>query len=102
MIARSPCGLRTTMAIVLLLLASLAVPLEETQPLHLHDGDATGLYNEEHVLASLDSLSGDVPLPAAPAAVFVILVVPAGPLAGGARLSAPALGPAEPRAPPLA
>jgi hypothetical protein len=32
------------------------------QPLHLHSGDTPGLFNEEHILAALDSITGDVPL----------------------------------------
>jgi hypothetical protein len=33
------------------------------QPAHLHHGTTPGVYNEEHVLASLESAIGDVPLP---------------------------------------
>jgi hypothetical protein len=102
MIARSLPGLRAMMAVLLLVLASLAVPLEASQPLHLHEGSRAGLYNEEHVLASLDSLSGAVPLPDAPSAVFITVVAAACLLAGGARLSAPVLSLTDSRAPPLA
>ncbi len=93
---------RVTTAILVLVLASLAVPLEASQPLHLHKSGVAGLYNEEHVLASLDSLSADAPLPVAPSAVCITLVVGASVLAGGARLSALLPSLAESRAPPLA
>ena len=90
------------MITLLLALVSLAVPLEASQPLHLHDADTVGLYNEEHVLASLDSALGDLPLPDAGVAVFIALVAGACLTAGGARLSTPVLDLAGSRAPPLA
>ena len=106
MIARSASGLHprahALVATLLLVLVSLAVPLEASQPLHVHEAGTAGLYNEEHVLASLDSLSGDLPLPDAGPAVIVALVVSACLRAGGARLSAPALSLSDSRAPPFA
>jgi hypothetical protein len=91
------------MATLLLVLVSLAVPLEASPPLHVHEaGTTAGLYNEEHVLASLDSLSGDLPLPDAGPAVFVALVASACVLARGARLSAPVPSLSDSRAPPFA
>ena len=106
MIARSALELhpraRAVMATLLLVLVSLAVPLEASQPLHVHEAGTAGLYNEEHVLASLDSLSGDLPLPGAGPAVFVALVASPCPLAGGARLAAPSPSLSDSRAPPIA
>ncbi|HET9926789.1 MAG TPA: hypothetical protein VFS98_21925 [Methylomirabilota bacterium] len=90
------------MATLLLVLVSLAVPLEASPPLHVHEAGTAGLYNEEHVLASLDSLSGDLPLPDAGPAVFVALVVSACLLARGARLAAPVPSLSDSRAPPFA
>lgn len=90
------------MVTLLLVLVSLAVPLEASQPLHVHEAGTAGLYNEEHVLASLDSLSGDLPLPDAGSAVFVALVDSACLLTGGVRLSAPVPNLADSRAPPFA
>jgi hypothetical protein len=90
------------MVMLLLMLVSLAAPLEASPPLHLHEAGTAGLYNEEHVLGSLDSLVGDLPLPDARFAVFVALVAEACLTAGGARLSAPVLDRAASRAPPLA
>jgi hypothetical protein len=92
---------RAVMITLLLALVSLAVPLEASPPLHLHDADTVGLYNEEHVLASLDSALGDLPLPDA-VAVFIALATGACLTAGGARLSTPVLDLAGSRAPPLA
>jgi uncharacterized membrane protein len=93
---------RAIMATLLLVLVSLAVPLEASQPIHVHEAGTAGLYNEEHVLASLDSLSGDLPLPGVGTSVFVALVATACLLVGGARLSAPALSLSDSRAPPVA
>jgi hypothetical protein len=45
--------------------------LHAGQLTHLHKGTTAGAYNEEHVLASLESATGDVPLPA-PAPSLVI------------------------------
>ena len=88
------------MVTLLLVLVSLAVPLEASQPLHLHEAGSAGLYNQEHVLGSLDSVSGDLPLPNARFAVFIALVTGTCLTVGGARLSAPVLDLAESRAPP--
>jgi hypothetical protein len=83
------------------MLVSLAVPLEASEPLHLHESGTAGLYNEEHVLGSLDSVVGDLPLPDARFGVFIALVAEACLTDAGARLSAPVLDLAASRAPPL-
>jgi len=93
---------RAVMAGLLLVLVSLAVPLEASQPLHIHEAGTAGLYNEEHVLASLDQVSGDLPLPDAGPSVFVALVAGPCPLARGARLAAPGASLSDSRAPPIA
>lgn len=90
------------MVTLLLVLVCLAVPLEASQPLHVHEAGTSGLYNEEHVLATLDSLSGDLPLPDAGPAVFVALVASACLLAHGVQLSAPLPSLSDSRAPPFA
>jgi hypothetical protein len=107
MIGRSPRstthrGGCAAIVTLLLMLVSLAVPLEASQPVHLHEAGTAGLYNEEHVLGSLDSLVGDLPLPDARFAVFIALVAEACLTAAGARLCAPVLDLAASRAPPLA
>lgn len=99
--SRSRRGACATMVTLLLMFVSLAIPLETSQPVHLHEAGTAGLYNEEHVLGSLDSVVGDVPLPHCRLAVFVALIVEARFTAGGARLSAPVLDLADSRAPPL-
>ena len=93
-------GFRAVMVTLLLVLVVLAVPLEASPPTHLHEAGTAGLYNEEHVLRSLDSVLGDLPLPDARFAAFIALVTGACLTAGGARLSAPALALADSRAPP--
>ena len=72
-----------------------------SQPLELHQAASPGLYNEEHVLAALDTLSGDAPLPHVLGAIWL-------PVAAGVALFATALRPlatplrhTDPRAPPL-
>jgi hypothetical protein len=89
------------MGTLLLLLISLAVRFEATQPLHRHDAGTVGLYNEEHVLASLDSVSGDLPLPDACAAVFLPHVGGADRLTGF-HLPASVVSLTDSRAPPAA
>ena len=84
------------------MLVSLAAPLEASQPLHVHEAGTAGLYNEEHVLASLDSLSGDLPLPDAGPAAFVALVASACLLTRGERPSPPVPSVSDSRAPPFA
>ena len=93
---------RAVMAGLLLVLVSLAVPIEASQPLHIHEAGTAGLYNQEHILASLDSVSGDLPLPYAGPSVFVALIASPCPLARGARLAAPSPSLSDSRAPPIA
>lgn len=90
---------RAVMGTLLLLLVALAVPLEASQPLHLHESGTVGLYNEEHVLASLDSVSGDLLLPDASLTVFISHVGRAG-LLSDSRRSAPVVSLTDSRAPP--
>ena len=95
-------GIRAAMVALPILLLALAIPLEASPPVHLHKAGSAGLYNEEHVLRSLDSVLGDLPLPDVHCAVFIALVTDAALAAGGARLSTPAPALADSRAPPLA
>ncbi len=87
---------------LLLALVTLAPPFEAGRPFHIHEAATAGLYNEEHVLAALESLTGDAPLPDGPPALWVPLVVATSVLAAGARSGAPVVRLADPRAPPLA
>ena len=72
-----------------------------TQPLHLHHGTSAGVYNEEHVLAALDTVTGDAPLPAGLPGVGIDLAPTAAPHSTGTAPTAPALRNTQSRAPPL-
>jgi hypothetical protein len=95
-------AVRPLIAVLLLLLVSLAVPFEASQPLHVHEAGTPGLYNEWHVLATLDSLSGAVPMPDTPWAVLITVIAAACALGQGVRPSAPLLSLSDSRAPPVA
>ena len=87
----------------LLLIAVLAAGLfHVAQPIHLHDATSLGLYNEAHVLAALDSVTVDVPLPDAPPDVAIALAPEAAPTATDHTPLALVSGCTQPRAPPLA
>ena len=96
----SPGPLRIAALALLLALVAIALPLKAGQPRHLHQAASAGLYNEEHVLASLEFVGGDVPLPDDPPTDLVALV--AVPCASGptARHTDPGASLADSRAPP--
>jgi hypothetical protein len=94
--------MRSLIVALLLLLVSLVMPLEASAPLHLHEAGSAGLYNQEHILWSLDSVTGDLPLPDGDSSACVALVTEACPTLGRVRLSPTVLDLAESRAPPLA
>ncbi|HSF01618.1 MAG TPA: hypothetical protein VLA62_01320 [Solirubrobacterales bacterium] len=60
---------------LLIALVTIAPPLRSSQPRHLHQAVTAGLYNQEHLLAGLEFLGGDAPVPDAPPAVFTALVM---------------------------
>jgi len=88
---------RVLLAFVLALLA-----LHAGQPTHVHKGTTPGAYNEEHVLASLESTTGEMPLPDPAPSIFVLLNI----LTSAPRLdqaiSSSVPRHADSRAPPLA
>jgi hypothetical protein len=86
----------------LLALALVLALAQASQPLHLHKSDTSGLYNEEHVWASLESVSGDAPLPAGPDALPFALAAAAPLLAAAGPTPAAPLRHSDPRAPPRA
>jgi hypothetical protein len=88
-------------ALLLVVTVALAV-LHTAQPLHLHHGTTSGVYNEEHVLAALDSATGEAPLPAAPPGAGIDLAPTEARRFTDAPPPAPALRTSRPRAPPLA
>ena len=88
--------------IVLILVVAVALGVLHTaQPLHLHHGASAAAYNEEHVLAALDSATGDAPLPAAPPGAGIDLAPTEAPRFTDVPPAAPALRTTRSRAPPL-
>src|SRR4029450_2273987 len=90
----------TMLALVALTLGALTV--EDAQLLHLHGGDRqAGIYNEQHVLATLFATSSSgAPLPAVAVATLLVVLAGFSALAEGGRLPASAPRRAAPRAPP--
>jgi hypothetical protein len=91
---------RPGIALLLVVAVALGV-LHTAQPIHLHHGATSGTYNEEHVLAALDSATGDVPLPAEPPGAGIDLAPTEAPSLTDAPPAAPALRTTRSRAPPL-
>ncbi len=90
------------MARALLVLVLALLTLHASQPLHLHKGTTPGAYNEEHVLASLESATGDVPLPDQVPAVSIPLAARPNEPTPDIEVSSEFARHADPRAPPLA
>ena len=89
--------------VVLLLAVVVGLGLVQTaQPLHLHHGASAGLYNEEHVLAAVESTAGEAPLPDAPPGVGIQVAPAAAPRPPDASPMPPVARHTESRAPPIA
>ena len=96
-----PSGsLRLAAAALLLALVAVTLPLKASYPRHVHDAPTAGVYNEDHVLASLEFLGGDGPLPDLPTAASLALIAAACALLRRTRPVVPALRLAGSRAPP--
>ncbi|HJR04106.1 MAG TPA: hypothetical protein VKA83_20870 [Methylomirabilota bacterium] len=96
-----PLGsLRLAAAALLLALVAVTLPIKANYPRHLHEASTAGVYNADHVLASLEFLGGDGPLPDLPTAVSLALITAACALPRRGRPAAPALRLADCRAPP--
>ena len=96
-----PLGsLRLAAAALLLALVAVTLPIKASYPRHLHEASTAGVYNADHVLASLEFLGGDGPLPDLPTAVSLALITAACALPRRGRPAAPALRLADSRAPP--
>ena len=96
-----PLGsLRLAAVALLLALVAVTLPLKAGHARHVHEASTAGLYNEDHVLASLEFLGGDGPLPELPAAASLALIAAACALPRGARPAVAALRLAASRAPP--
>ena len=87
---------RVLLAFVLALLA-----LHAGQPTHVHKGTTPGAYNEEHVLSSLESTTGDVPLPDQAPSISIGLVAPSSTPTPEHHVSSAVARHADSRAPPL-
>ena len=86
--------------VVLLAVALVALLVEGSQLRHVHEGDTPGLYNEQHVVQGLAALTHAAPLPDAPAAAYLLIVVASAAVVEVLRLAVPAARHAAPRAPP--
>ena len=71
---RERAGHATVRVLLALVLALLT--LHAAQPPHVHKGTTPGAYNEEHVLASLESVVGDAPLPEPGPTITIALSTP--------------------------
>jgi hypothetical protein len=86
---------------VLVALAALALPLEASEPIHVHHGDAPAFYNGECLLAALAAFHGLAPLPSRPATLSTGLAAGGALLLAAPGVVAPLARHADPRAPPL-
>jgi hypothetical protein len=100
-IASRAGGERNRIALILAVVVAMGL-LHVVQPLHLHRGASAGLYNEEHVLSALESVTGDAPLPDEPPGVGIDLAPTPTPMFVRTSPPAPALDSTRSRAPPLA
>lgn len=94
---------RGQLTIHLLLVVVMALlALHAGQPPHVHKGTTPGAYNEDHVLWSLESTTGDVPLPDPPPSISIALVAPSSVPTTDGHASSAVVRHADSRAPPLA
>jgi hypothetical protein len=92
---------RRDIALLLVGLVVLAV-VAAGQPLHVHDSDEPGLFNEEHVFAALDSVTGELSLSGRAPMIGIGLVRTTARLPDGVWPAAASSRHAASRAPPLA
>jgi hypothetical protein len=81
---------------------ALAFQLDAMRPLHAHEGETAGIYNEEHILSELGSLHRIVSLPEGAPAIVLVLRTTACVIPGRVHPWAPAASHSGPRAPPSA
>lgn len=86
---------------MLLVVAVALGLLHAALPLHLHHGATPGVYNEEHVLSALDSVTGDAPLPVGAPGVRIDLAPTAAPHPADTPPATPVVRNTQSRAPPL-
>lgn len=95
-------ALRRCVGMLAIPLLVALVPLEASQPVHVHDGEHPGLYNVECSLAALAAFQGAAPLPAALLAVSTAPTIDPTFHATATLCSSPLVPHTGPRAPPLA
>ena len=86
---------------LLLVVVMALLALHAGQPPHVHKGITPGAYNEEHVLSSLESTTGDVPLPDQAPSISIALVAPSSIRSPERPVASAVARPADSRAPPL-
>ena len=86
---------------VLLAVALVTLLVNGGQLRHVHEGETPGLYNEQHVVQGLAALANAAPLPDAPTAAYLLIVVATAAMVEALRLAASAARDAAPRAPPV-
>jgi hypothetical protein len=86
--------------VVLLAVALVALLVGGGQLRHVHESDTPGLYNEQHVVQGLAAVTNAAPLPDAPAAAYLLIVLASAAVVEALRLTVPAARHAAPRAPP--
>ncbi len=101
-VAAKRCRLGVLVICVVLGLAALALPIEGSQPLHVHDDGTPAIHNGDCVLCALAAAQGAAPLPSPQRSVWAGIVAGAAPLVSAARFSVPLARHTDPRAPPLA
>jgi hypothetical protein len=93
---------RSQLTAHLLLVVILALlTLHAGQPLHVHKAITPGAYNEEHVLSSLESTTGDMPLPDQAPTISIALIFPSSVPAPERHVATAVARHADSRAPPL-
>lgn len=85
----------------LVALAALALPLEASESIHIHHGEAPALYNGECLLAALAAFHGLGLLPSVPLSVWTGLALGATAVFKTSNLAAPLTSHTASRAPPL-
>jgi hypothetical protein len=94
------CRFGALVICVVLGLAALALPIEGSQPLHVHNTSVPSIYNGECLLSALAAFQGTAPLPSPLPSVWAGIIPGAVPLTSVARFSVPVARHTDPRAPP--
>ena len=87
-------------SVVLLAVALVTLLVAGSQLRHVHESDTPGLYNEQHVVQGLAAVTNAAPLPDAPAAAYLLIVLASAAVVEALRVAVPAARHASPRAPP--